>query len=135
MTKIILYCAHSEYFFAVISIIFLSAIFFIACNSSDLKNVNELHETSSHEARKIVEELHRIECSQLATRSGAQKFSGVYEFRAEAFHQVLANPDRRLLAHYEWLFQRLAQIEFDISPEGKSRHNEMVEDIYRRGCP
>ncbi len=60
--------------------------------------------------------------------------TSVYSIRSVAFRAVMKNKDRKVLARYEDLYQKLADIEHAMSEEQKIQYKTETEKIYQHYC-
>jgi uncharacterized protein YktB (UPF0637 family) len=116
-----------------ISILIL--ILFFACNSSEPKTETANSLGNQDASISLVKEVFQIECDHM--KNSGKNISGLttYEFRAEAFQQILKNPDRKLLQHYEVLYQQIADAEYHMTGAEKASYQKEVDAIYAAGCP
>lgn len=82
----------------------------------------------------MLEELHDIECSHLQKEKISLNDTNVYSIRSVAFQAVMKNKDRKVLARYEDLYQKLADIEHAMSEEQKIQYKTETEKIYQHSC-
>jgi hypothetical protein len=83
----------------------------------------------------LLEEVHNIECFHLKN-AGIQynNETDVYEFRALAFQQVIKAKDKRVLARYEDIYQKLADIEHMMNDDQKAKYLAETERVYKDKC-
>lgn len=83
----------------------------------------------------LLTELHSIECSFAGINQPFKGDSALYAFRAAAFHKLILEPDRRILARYEDLCQKIAAVEYAIEDGEKELYLQEKCKIYEKGCP
>jgi bisphosphoglycerate-independent phosphoglycerate mutase (AlkP superfamily) len=59
----------------------------------------------------------------------------VYDFKSAAFQYILRNTDRRVLAEYEDLSNKLAHVTYFMDDGQKAACESDIEKIYRKRCP
>lgn len=113
----------------------LVLILFFACNSSEPKTETAASLGYQDASISLVKEVFQIECDHM--KNSGKNISGLntYDFRAEAFQQILKNPDRKLLQHYEVLYQQIADAEFHMTTAEKTNYQKAVDALYAAGCP
>lgn len=103
-------------------------------NVAQKKPAAEVVLTSEQEYLPLLEELHALECEELIKGGKHVSDTAVYSFRAAAFHEVIRDLDRRILARYENLCQELANIEYLMPENEKAAYAAAQEKIYKRQC-
>jgi hypothetical protein len=83
---------------------------------------------------KLVRELHELECEHLRKQNQIVEDTGVYAYRAAAFHAVLKDTDRNALVRYEELHQALARIEYGMSGKEHIQYCDFLNKVYAEGC-
>lgn len=83
---------------------------------------------------KMLEELHEIECSHLQKEKISLNDTSVYSIRSIAFQAVMKNKDRKVLARYEDLYQKLADIKHAMGDEQKIQYEIETKKIYQTPC-
>jgi hypothetical protein len=85
----------------------------------------------------LVTELHQIECEQVK-KSGLNftvNDTNIYTFRGIAFDRIMTkDPNAKLIAHYEDLYQKLAAMEYFMDDEEKSEYRNDVKKEYLIPC-
>ncbi len=85
----------------------------------------------------LVKELHQIECEQV--KSSGMNFTvndtNIYTFRGIAFDRIMTkDPNARLIAHYEDLYQKLAAMEYFMEENEKVEYRNDVKTEYLIPC-
>ncbi len=82
----------------------------------------------------LVRELHHLECEHIRKQNQIVEDTGVYAYRAAAFHAVLKDTDRNALVRYEELHQALARIEYGMSGKEHIQYCDFLNKVYAEGC-
>lgn len=117
------------------SVFIVAIILFCHCGRSPEGATPASQASDQKAVIALVKEVFQIECDHM--KSSGKNISGLstYDFRAEAFQQILKNPDRKLLQHYEIIYQQIADAEFHMSDAEKYHYRKEVNAIYAAGCP
>jgi len=83
----------------------------------------------------LITEIHSIECEHLKRASASVTATNTYDIRAAAFQEIIKDPDRKMLAHYELICQQLADVEHQMTDNEKQQYQKTVDEIYSKGCP
>lgn len=86
------------------------------------------------EYEKLVRELHDLECEHIRKQNQIVEDTGVYAYRAAAFHAVLNDTDKYALVRYEELHQALARIEYGMSGKEHIQYCDFLNKVYAEGC-
>lgn len=111
----------------VFSILLISLMLFQSCKEPHTK-VNYM---------PLVKELHQIECEQV--KSSGINFTvndtNIYTFRGIAFDRIMTkDPNAKLIAHYEDLYQELAAMEYFMEENEKIEYRNDVKNEYLIPC-
>ncbi len=85
----------------------------------------------------LVTELHQIECEQVkkAGLNFTVNDTNIYTFRGIAFDRIMTkDPNAKLIAHYEDLYQKLAAMEYFMDEDEKSDYRNDVKKEYLIPC-
>jgi hypothetical protein len=113
----------------------LLLMFLCACKGGDHNTGAPAAVSDYNACISLVREVFQIECDHM--RHSGKMITGrsTYDFRAEAFQEILKNPDRKLLQHYETLYQQIADAEYHMTDAEKASYQKEVDALYAGGCP
>lgn len=123
-----------------ISLLFLIASIAVSCSrpveTGGVDNPQSLEITAYNKETylPVLTELHQIECDYSEIHQAYSGDSALYAFRASAFHKLIMEPDRRILARYEDLCQKIASIEYQIAGNEKDEYLKEKSRVYEAGC-
>ncbi|HRH66651.1 MAG TPA: hypothetical protein PLU53_10175 [Bacteroidia bacterium] len=121
------------------AVLFISVLYLACSRSFETGGVDNPHSLEIQSFTKenylpVLTELHQIECTYSEIHQSFQGDSALYAFRASAFHKLIMDPDRRILAHYEDLCQKVATIEYTIEGTEKDEYMTEKRRVYEAGC-
>lgn len=82
----------------------------------------------------VINELHEFECSYMTKAGNQKKYTSSYDFRSDAFQEILRDINRANLTEYESINYLLADIGHRLSDKQKNIASEEMEKVYKKGC-
>jgi uncharacterized lipoprotein YehR (DUF1307 family) len=107
---------------------------FYSCFNKSNSEVTHENSLKNTDYIKMLEEIHDIECTHLQKEDILLNDTSVYSIRSVAFQAVMKNKDRKVLARYEDLYQKLADIEHAMNADQKNKYRLETEEIYKKKC-
>lgn len=107
----------------------------VACNQNKSGIITAENNSWKTKYLPLIAEVHDIECEHLKKARVDLQPGSTYDIQATAFQEIMKDPDRKMLARYEWLSQQLADIHHQMNDEEKQEYQKEVDLIYSKGCP
>lgn len=82
----------------------------------------------------VINDLHEFECAYMIKAGNQKKYASSYEFRSDAFQEILRDINRANLTEYESINYRLADIEHSLNDTQKNIASKEIEKVYSNGC-
>jgi hypothetical protein len=117
--------------------------FLSACNTSlnenDKSNVVQLAASEPQDLRTeylaVMKQLHELECTyMMKSKTPPRNYNSSYEFRSDAFQEILKDLNRKNLVAYEDVCFHLAELQHELSREELILFNEDMEKEYQQSC-
>ena len=110
-------------------------IIVLGCSQSQEPQNERPRSPSNKKYLALLNEVHAIECDHLKKAGITLPGADTYKIKSAAFQEILKDPDRKILVHYENIHMELAEIQHKMSANEQQQFQREADEIYSKGCP